>query len=347
MGLVMESSVKVEKFDEAIKNAILSGSNSILIGESHSRCPALLHLINFLLNNPDLCKAYNFDIFYESYPALEDKFPKQLNEEDINLYEDDKTLKNLIRDLPKNVRIYGLETLETDPFLPYKDPRFQENAESFAGLKSLLEKLDLLQVVESTTQELRGISFDQFHQKFRFSASCALAADIYGKNIRRLTKPNKIFSEFIEQVPESTICFALVGNAHMPCVKIDENVIDIGMENRLQKQDRTHNLVVTTVMHNKDNTGLPYQVKENEYTYELINNISLVDDPKPKNLQKLVNDNNAPSYQNNPARKFQPKFVHRSSTDNIVESSEEHSNLLEQPDADIRPRKCCPFCRCF
>lgn len=345
----MESSVEVGNFEEKLLAVIESGSNCILIGESHNECPALLPLINFLLNNPELCSSRQIAIFYEDYPAFSTDIPRELHENEIANYENNKAILALLPRLLAQVKIFGLETDETDPFIEYKAKTFRENSESLSQLKALLrDKLSLLDEFQTTF----GCTLEDFYTANEFTATWGFAASLFSNRAQRITHPNQIFCEFIEQIPVDTLCIAIVGNAHLPVVrkKSSGDLIDIGMEKRLEVLKRTQKPFATTLMFESEYAGEAYHVIEADYDFDNIKNVSLVSVPKLEKKNASANNNNeTSSLQNNPATMFQPKPPSQPTSEKLEavhEESEDHSNIPDPSAQQIRARSCCLFCRC-
>lgn len=332
----MEEQKQNESIDTFLAKSIKSGSNCILIGESHDKCCALLSVVNFLLTQEELCRSHTITLFYETYSALGEDNLSPYTVHTINNLPEDEDVKALLKLLiTKNISLHGLETSETNPFKQFNNEDYIINENSIDELSEILkthhlEEAFLLQY-EKNIRDF--ISFTDFKTGWQ------LAAGIYGATDQRIQIPNQRFCELINTQDPNIIRICIVGNAHIPRVKKIDNglLIDEGMANRLSQLNNIRNLAVTTTTNNPQHSGEPYVIIEDGNTYSPIGPICFIDSEKiSENLQNYM-PKHSPK---NPRFRFNTQ-----KQDSLrLQEYDERSALIQQ---STNKGRCCRCCKLF
>ncbi|QDP71873.1 hypothetical protein FOG18_04430 [Legionella israelensis] len=205
-----------------IFNSIQSGCTHIIIGETHGSQSGLRALAEIAsqLRYIKQQTGKNIVVLSESLPAISQTESVSFSTNTFNAYKGKKSFDWEDAEILHHhgIGVFGLENHQTNPALNCKT---KEDIDAF--LLELDEEL-YHNFIQRYVKDKPPLDFELYS---------LYAMVMYNNSIYRTTIPNEIFCQYITQIPDDTICIVSCGAAHIPAAFLESQIIDTGIESRL------------------------------------------------------------------------------------------------------------------
>ena len=245
-----------KRIDNFIFNSVEAGYTCILIGESHDGQTGLESLSEIAGQLKAYSEKTNTQfVIFDEIDAADEMLPIPLSSEDIP----DKKKKEHKEYLSKNgISVFGLENKRTGSLNVVVGSKNEVNnfLKEIGVFEICMQGIYSKFLPEIDMPEDLDEAEKGFIRKFQDEGFySAMMLDRYTYSDYRITRPNKEWSEYIRQIPQDIVCLVVVGCKHIPCATRDNQLIDIGLQQRLGLHRKT---ISTYIVEVNSDVSAPY-----------------------------------------------------------------------------------------